>query len=87
LCSFIYFVVFQQSIRELSILVLKEIIKNQKQTYFDTNEYKTIIYALLESSLDSAREVCQAAVETLDQLVLVVDPQIGVDVSDINITF
>lgn len=67
------------AIRELAILALKELLKNQNGTQFLPHT-ETILFRVLEACVDDSREVCQAASETLDQVSITLDAQKCIDV-------
>jgi len=64
-------------IRELSLVVIKEMLRSQPVSFVDFIE--VVLVKLLEKYRDSTREVCQAAEDALDQLISAVNPNRCVD--------
>jgi len=61
------------TVREMAVLLLKEIMKNQNPSLFPAFT-DTIAFGILEVMVDSTREVLAASKETMDQFVLISDP-------------
>lgn len=64
-------------IRELSLVVIKEMLRSQPTSFVDFIE--VVMVKLLEKYRDTTREVCQAAEDALDQLISAVNPNRCVD--------
>lgn len=64
-------------IRELSLVVIKEMLRSQPTSFVDFIE--VVMVKLLEKYRDSTREVCQAAEDALEQLISAVNPNRCVD--------
>ncbi|PRP85804.1 hypothetical protein PROFUN_05996 [Planoprotostelium fungivorum] len=61
-------------LRELSIIVLKELLKNQSARDFEAF-VDAVLYALLERTIDNKKDVSQAALECIEQATFVFDPE------------